>query len=209
MPAHKNNHRKNRGPSRYQQRAAEVNRQQNEQRSQKQKNLASLPERDYHGKTKISITAIALVAISLVVGIGIFVVMGPKDNTDSEFAVGTQADTTNPNIIKIPASEVTTTAKFYTFISDGVTVKYFAVRDGNGNVVVATNACDVCYSQKKGYVQQGTNMKCNNCGNQYAIANIEGASGGGCWPSHLANAVVNNYLEIQKSALDGKRYMFA
>ncbi len=209
MPAKKSHHRKNRGPSKYQQRAAEVNRQQDEQRSQKQKNLASLPERNYHNKTRVPISGIALVVISLAIGIGIFVVWGPKDNTDPGYARSTAVDTSNPDILKIPVSEITSTVRFYTYDSNGVTVKYFAVRDGSGNVVVATNACDVCYSQKKGFVQVGTSMKCNNCGNQYAISGIENAPGAGCWPSYLANDVNNGYLEVSKTALDAKRFMFA
>ncbi len=214
MPAHKNHHRKSRGPSKYQQRAAEVNRQQNQQnqhRSQKQINLASLPERErsYHNKTKIPISGIALIAISLAVGIGIFVVWGPKDNTDPGNARSTEIDTTNPDILKIPAGEITTTARYYTYNSNGVIVRFFAVRDGSGNVIVATDACDVCYAQKKGFIQQGTVMKCNNCGKTYPISGIETAPGAGCWPSYLANAVADGYLEVSKSALDTKRFMFA
>ncbi len=208
MPSNKNHHRKNRGPSRYQQRAAEVNRQKNEQSSQKQKNLASLPQRNYQNKTRIPISGIALVAISLAIGIGVFVVWGPKDNTDPGFARNTEVDTSNPDILKIPVGEISAAVRYYTYNSNGVTVRYFAVRDSSGNVVVATDACDVCYSQKKGFAQAGTNMKCNNCGKEYAISGIESAPGAGCWPSYLANDVVNNYLEVSKTALDAKRFMF-
>ncbi len=211
MPSHKSHHKKNRSPSKYQQRAAEVNRQQNAQRqiSQKQKNLASLPERNYQNKTRVPIVGVAIVAIVLVIGIGAFVMWGPKNNTDPGYAVGTTPDTTNPDVIKILASDISTSVKYYTYNSNGVVVRYFAVKDGSANVVVATDACDVCYAQKKGFVQAGTNMKCNNCGKEYAIAGIENAPGAGCWPSYLANQVVNGYLEVHKSALDTKRFMFA
>ena len=45
--------------------------------------------------------------------------------------------------ILIPLSDLTNSAKFYYFESEGVSIRYFAVKDTSNNVHVAVYACDV------------------------------------------------------------------
>lgn len=121
-------------------------------------------------------------------------------------AAGTNAAT---NQVVIPVSDVSTNAKFYTYDSGGTTVRFFAAKGGDGQIHVATDACDVCYSNHKGYHQSGASMQCNNCGKVFGIDNIGTKNtSGGCWPSYLPGKVDGGNVVVNKSDLDGKAYMF-
>jgi uncharacterized membrane protein len=112
--------------------------------------------------------------------------------------------------VRISASQLSTTAAFYTYNSGGTLVRYFGAVGSDGNVHVATDACDVCYSQKKGYRQVGDVMKCNNCGKVFAINSVgtENLSGG-CWPSYLPLTMSGGNAVIQLSDLSAKAFMFS
>lgn len=111
--------------------------------------------------------------------------------------------------IKVPASDVGTGARFYTYDSGGTTVRFFMVKGDDGDIHVATDACDVCYSNHKGYHQSGDKMQCNNCGQTFAINNIGTKNtAGGCWPSYLPMKLQDGNVLVDKSDLDAKAYMF-
>lgn len=128
----------------------------------------------------------------------------PDDNTNYD-----TAPQQNDTEVRIPLSDIGTTATFYAHESDGVTIRYFAVKDAQGSVHVAFDACDVCYEAKKGYKQVGSDMQCLNCGKQFAITSIGTENTvGGCWPSYLDMNIVGNDVIIQKTDLEAKTYMF-
>lgn len=115
----------------------------------------------------------------------------------------------NETEVRISLSDLITTAKFYVYDSKGISIRYFAVKDSQGNVHVAFGACDVCYEAKKGYTQSGTVMQCNNCGKEFSIASIGTANtGGGCWPSYLPMKIDGNDVVIKISDLEAKNFMF-
>ena len=117
-----------------------------------------------------------------------------------------QVDTT----VTIPVSQLSASALFYTYNSGGTLVRYFGAVGSDGNVHVATDACDVCFSEKKGYRQVGDVMKCNNCGKEFAINSVgtENLSGG-CWPSYLPVTMSGGNAVIQLSDLSAKTFMFS
>ena len=117
-----------------------------------------------------------------------------------------QSDTS----VKIPVSQISTTALFYSYNSGTTIVRYFAAVGSDGNVHMALDACDVCYSQKRGYRQVGDVMQCNNCGKQFAINSVgtENLSGG-CWPSYLPVTVSGGNAVVEFSELRAKSNMFA
>jgi len=110
------------------------------------------------------------------------------------------------NVISIPLLEITEKAKFYE--SDGI--KFFAVKASDGSIKTAFDACDVCYSNHKGYRQEGNSMICNNCGNKYPISGLgtENLRGGGCWPGYLPNTIKEENFIIKISDLEKGRYRF-
>ena len=117
---------------------------------------------------------------------------------------------TTQTTINIPVTELSTNAKFFEEEIDGVNVQFFSVKDEQGNIKTAMNACDVCYNSKKGYTQDGDYMICNNCGNRYHISGLgtENKRGGGCWPSYLESEVIEDELVIQTQNLAKAKYQF-
>lgn len=101
-------------------------------------------------------------------------------------------------------------AQFFEEEVDGVDIKFFAMRDDEGNVKTAFDACDVCYHSKKGYTQEGDYMVCNNCGNKYHISGIgtENKAGGGCWPSYLPSEIEGDEVIIKESDLMKGKHKF-
>jgi len=111
--------------------------------------------------------------------------------------------------VQIPISDLSTAATFYSYDSSGVTVRYFAVKDSQGNVHVAFDACDVCYEAKKGYKQNGNDVQCLNCGKTFSITSIGTENtAGGCWPSYLPMQISGNDVIIKLSDLEAKSIMF-
>jgi uncharacterized membrane protein len=107
----------------------------------------------------------------------------------------------NKGQITIPLSEVSTTAKFYTFNDKGININYFTVLGSDGKPRTAFDACDVC-GGSKGYSQRGNDMVCNNCGRFFSIDDIGTKNGpGGCWPSFLEHKIEGDNIIIKKSNL--------
>jgi uncharacterized membrane protein len=97
-------------------------------------------------------------------------------------------------------------AHFYTYDTGGTTVKYFVLADQNGKVRAALDACEVCYTQKKGYHQQGDAMQCNNCGKIFPSDQINVITGG-CNPIPLKRSISGDALTITTDSLQaGAQY---
>jgi uncharacterized membrane protein len=161
------------------------------------------------GRAKMTV-AVAVAAIVLVVGVAAYFIATRSGGEASGYVPASSTNSnTGSSVVTVPLSEIGTDAKFYTYDSAGTDVRFFAVRGSDGNVHVAADACDVCYQSHKGYHQSGTQMQCNNCGKVFGIGNIGTKNtAGGCWPSYLPMSNDGSNVQIAKSALDGKAYMF-
>jgi len=116
---------------------------------------------------------------------------------------------TNEGVVKIDANTITKEVQKFNYNSNGVTVTYFAVKGTDGEIKTAFDACDVC-GGKKGYTQQGTDIKCENCGKIFRIDGLGTQNKGyGCWPSYLSHNIENGQLIIKTSELDAGAYRFA
>ena len=148
-----------------------------------------------------------VIFVILIIFISIFYFNQPNNDT---FSQQTSTGVQSGNNILIKMTDITNTAKFFSYNDNGVTIRYFAVRGTDNLVRVATDACDVCFSEKKGYVQAGTVMKCRNCGQEFAIDNLGTENlQGGCWPSYLPLTTDSGNIIIKISYLSQKRFMFA
>jgi uncharacterized membrane protein len=115
----------------------------------------------------------------------------------------------NGTDVSIPVAALGASAKFYSYDSNGVSIRYFALKDTQGSVHVAFDACDVCYAAKKGYKQVGDVMQCLNCGKQFSITSIGTENTeGGCWPSYLPMTVNGSAVNIKIVDLIDKQFMF-
>jgi len=85
-------------------------------------------------------------------------------------------------------------------------VRFFIVRSADGIFRAALDACEVCYRAKKGYVQDGDNVVCINCGLKFRTDKISQARGG-CNPVPLKIKVQNGKILVnQNDVLSGLRY---
>lgn len=115
---------------------------------------------------------------------------------------------TADNDIRIPISEVNDgTAHFYTYNSNGVSVRYFVLKSSDGVIRAAFDTCDVCYDAKKGYRQEGDEMVCNNCNNRFASVKINEEKGG-CNPAPLTRTIDGDDLVIKTTDIDAGRWYF-
>jgi len=112
------------------------------------------------------------------------------------------------SFINIPLSDVTNKAKWYEYDFGGNKIRFFAVKADDETVKTAFDACDVCYTYKKGYRQEGDYMICNNCGNRYPIDGLgtENKIPGGCWPGYLPSVVQGENIIIKKSDLENNQW---
>jgi len=95
-------------------------------------------------------------------------------------------------------------ARFYNVnLPSGKTIYFFVVRDKNGIYRAAANECQVCYSVRKGFRQEGDEIVCNNCGNRYPIEKIA-TEKGGCNPGPINPnlEVENNQIIIKQADLE-------
>lgn len=79
-------------------------------------------------------------------------------------------------------------AKYFEQEFSAGTVRYFMVQSTDGVVRAAFDACDVCYRSKRGYMQVGDLMVCNNCGQAFPT-NLINVEKGGCNPAPLEREV--------------------
>jgi uncharacterized membrane protein len=111
--------------------------------------------------------------------------------------------------VGIPLDQLGPEAQYYTYTFGGADVRFFGQLDGAGQVHVALDACDTCYSAKLGFHQDGDRMVCNSCGKDFPIDEI-GTDNipGGCWPSYVPFELKDGLVRVGTDFLDGKAYMF-
>jgi hypothetical protein len=109
--------------------------------------------------------------------------------------------------VKIPKSYVSEAATWYAADVDGVWVKFFILKSSDGTVRAAFDACDVCYSNLKGYHQEGDMSVCNNCGLNFPSAAIN-VDVRGCNPIYLPFTDDGSSYVITKSDLTVERSKF-
>jgi uncharacterized membrane protein len=110
--------------------------------------------------------------------------------------------------VVIPVSKVSDgNAHYYKLTDGGKDLTFFIVKGSDGQLHTAFDACDVCFKEKKGYVQAGDQMQCKNCNQKFAVNRIGASSGGGCNPSHLPAKVDAKNVTISVSDIkSGARF---
>ena len=111
-------------------------------------------------------------------------------------------------MIAIDASALAKMAsRHYRYREGGQMVRFFVVRDGQGTVRAAIDACEVCWREGKGYALKDGAMLCVNCGRKFPMHRI-GLVAGGCNPHPFAFKVENDAVTITAQELlnQGTRY---
>lgn len=111
----------------------------------------------------------------------------------------------------IPVNSVTEQAAFYPVEMNGTKLEVIAVKAPDGTVRTAFNTCQVCYSSGKGYFEQeGDELICQNCGNRFAMGDVEVARGG-CNPVPITEeykTVDDENITITKDILSQATVIF-
>jgi uncharacterized membrane protein len=169
-------------------------------------------KREQMRRTKRTQKIIVATSLSIIAVLSLVIVISMPGNPNDQIQnseIAAPSDVISQTEVSIPLSEIGSNAKFYSYGSNGVEIRYFAVEGSDGNAHVAFDACDVCYDAKKGYRQNGDVMQCINCGNEYPIKSLGTENtAGGCWPSYLPIKIDGDDVIINISDLDDKRWMF-
>lgn len=112
------------------------------------------------------------------------------------------------DVVRVPVGKGPNHVAFFKANAGGKVVPFFVAKDAAGQDHVAFDACQNCASAKKGYVQQGDRMKCNNCGDTFPISNITKMGGqGGCHPISVPADQTGDSIVVKASDLAvGARY---
>lgn len=114
--------------------------------------------------------------------------------------------------LKVLKSEVSTTAKFYSYQAGKTKMEVLAVKASDGTIRTALNTCQVCFDSGRGYYkQQGDELVCQNCGNRFQLDQIEKIKGG-CNPVPIMNedkTEDDDYIVISHAFLEENQGLFA
>lgn len=114
--------------------------------------------------------------------------------------------------IRIAKNEVSSTAKFYPYKLDGVSMEVMAVKASDGTIRTALNTCQVCYDSGRGYYEQvGDNLVCQNCKNRFNVDQVEKVKGG-CNPVPVLEEnkqVSGDYITISKDFMESQKKYFS
>lgn len=99
--------------------------------------------------------------------------------------------------------------RFFNTDLSGKKVYFFIVRDGEGVYRAAANECQVCFSARTGFRQEGDEIVCNNCGNRYPLNRIA-TEKGGCNPAPIDPDIKaeNGIIRIEAEKLEEISYLF-
>lgn len=113
--------------------------------------------------------------------------------------------------LRILKGEVTSKAKFYPYVADGVKMEIVAVKASDGTIRTAFNTCQVCFNSGRGYyIQEGDELVCQNCGNRFQIDKVEKIKNG-CNPVPITKDLKTDdgkYITISKSLLVKAKGLF-
>jgi uncharacterized membrane protein len=145
---------------------------------------------------------LVVVVIALAAVAAFVVLRGRRDQP-----AATVIDNPASGDIRIPLSELGSTAKFYDYLAGDKKMRFFAIKSSDGVYRAALDACDTCYHAKKGYHQEGDDMVCNNCGLHFHSAQVNEVHGG-CNPVGLPRQIEGDTLVIKASDLQARQQYF-
>ncbi|HXR96879.1 MAG TPA: Fe-S-containing protein [Terriglobales bacterium] len=108
--------------------------------------------------------------------------------------------------VSLPANDVADgNLHRYRVITPAGPVRFFAIRQPDGNIAVALDACQICGA--KGYYQHGAQLFCRNCDAPINVASL--GARGGCNPIPLTVERRGGVIAIQLAQLTAAAPTFA
>ncbi len=148
----------------------------------------------HQGKSSIWLIAIAAVLVAAIVLSGPVLsgFLKPAAESNAQVATATLGEAIlEDGNLKFAVADVTEQVTLYPYQAGETYMEVMAVKDSSGTVKTALNTCQVCYNSGQGYyVQEGSTLVCQNCGNVFNIDDIEVIKGG-CNPIPVMPDVKN------------------
>ena len=137
----------------------------------------------------------------------LFAFAGPAYAFMGMFGGGGESVSAQDGVVSINASAFANgESKHFQFKESGKVIRFFVVKDHQGALRVALDACEQCWREDKGYKLEAGAMVCVNCGMKFALNRI-GAVRGGCNPHPVAfNANDNTVIIAVQELLGGAKY---
>ena len=162
--------------------------------------------------SRLPLVAVALCALFIAAGATLYT-LAPFGQNNSAGPAGGSADptgvSTDPHSGQVEYAVERFNdgkARHFRYVTGQHTISYFILKSSDGVIRAAFDACDVCWPAGKGYVQQGDQMICRNCGRRFDSVRINEVKGG-CNPAPLNRRIEGDRLIIQKTdILEGLRY---
>ena len=102
-------------------------------------------------------------------------------------------------VVTLPVSKFDNNkATYFSYKFPEKTVRFFVLKSSDGVIRAAFDACDVCFREQKGYLQDEDLMVCNNCGQVFPSERIN-IEKGGCNPAPLERTTVGDSVVINVS----------
>jgi len=155
-----------------------------------------------------NLTRLSFVAITTVTVAWTAILFGPAEALAWNFAAPAAEVHPQNGVFQFPVSAFQDgkARHFQYTLSPTQRIRFFVVKSVDGVIRSAFDACDVCFRAKKGYVQQGNDMICINCGLKFRTDKVNEVSGG-CNPHPLKRTVQNgNVIISQQDVLGGLRF---
>jgi uncharacterized membrane protein len=110
--------------------------------------------------------------------------------------------------VRVPLADLDDrTPHFYVYQADGKDIRFFLLRDVDGGVRAALDACHNCFRAKRGYRQEGNTVICNNCGMSFKYENI-GIVTGGCNPIPITKKMAGQFVVLKAKDLEAGAKFF-
>lgn len=139
----------------------------------------------------------------LVIVISLLLIVGCNKEETHEHKVPARLKEVTENIVKanlneegnivIEENEITDKAVYIDYKYNDVTIGLLAVRNSEGKVIVVVNTCQSCGGSPYAYfVQVGDKIQCQNCGNLFAIDELDNLVPDGCNPIAIEDRTDSN-----------------
>lgn len=112
-------------------------------------------------------------------------------------------------VLSIPASDLRAgEVKFFSYRADAASeIRFLLARDSDGHLQGAFDACQRCYTYRRGFRSSGGYLICRVCGNRYKLDRLTTGIAT-CAPGTLRYQSTGQTVQIQTSDLQGARGLF-
>lgn len=122
-----------------------------------------------------------------------------SNDTTSQKILGSiySVETDKNGDISIPKDTITDVISNYIYEYEGISLGLIAIKDENNHTHILINTCASCGGSPNAYFMQiGNTIQCQNCGNTFAITDLDNLMDDGCNPIGIKSISeqVSNYI---------------